>query len=353
MRVTLFIAIFCSVLVVSAQAQTAQKGVSVIAHESERRVDVFVDGQLFTSYIWPETMKKPVLYPLRTAQGVIVTRGYPLEPRAGERVDHPHHAGLWFNYGDVNEVDFWNNSVALSPDEQRKMGTIVHRRIIKAESGKKQGILVVAMDWVMPDGRAVLSEETKFVFYGGADNYRAIDRITLLRAGDGLVRFKDNKEGLIGMRVARWLEHPADKPETFTDANGKPTAVAKLDNTGTTGQYRTSEGKEGNDAWGTRAKWAMLSGRTAVGQGSDVVTLAILDHPNNPGYPTYWHARGYGLFGANPLGQKIFSNGREELNFTLQPHESVTFRYRVLILSGATTPAQIDEQAKRFVAEVK
>ena len=33
--------------------------------------------------------------------------------------------------------------------------------------------------------------------------------------------------------------------------------------------------------------------------GDDPVTLAMLDHPKNVGFPTYWHARGYGLFAAN------------------------------------------------------
>ena len=78
-----------------------------------QRVDVLVDGELFTSYVYSDTLpvlKKPVLYPLRTASGATVTRGYPLDARPGERVDHPHHIGLWFNYGDVEGLDFWNNS---------------------------------------------------------------------------------------------------------------------------------------------------------------------------------------------------------------------------------------------------
>ena len=33
------------------------------------------------------------------------------------------------------------------------------------------------------------------------------------------------------------------------------------------------------------------------------MTIAIFDHPGNVNYPTYWHARGYGLFAANPLGR--------------------------------------------------
>ena len=35
--------------------------------------------------------------------------------------------------------------------------------------------------------------------------------------------------------------------------------------------------------------------------------------PEEPGHPTHWHARGYGLFAANPLGAKVFSEGKEQL----------------------------------------
>ena len=88
-------------------------GVEVKVNEAAKRVDVTIDGKPFTSYIWPSTLKKPVLYPLRTAKGTLVTRGFPLDPRQGERVDHPHHVGMWLNHGDVNGLDFWNNSDAI------------------------------------------------------------------------------------------------------------------------------------------------------------------------------------------------------------------------------------------------
>jgi len=327
--------------------QPKARGVSIVTNETARRVDVFVDGRLFTAYIWPETQKKPVLYPLNAADGTPVTRGFPLEPRSGERVDHPHHAGLWFNYGDVNGVDFWNNSDALTPEAQSKMGTIVHRRIVSSKDGKDSGELVVEMDWMMPNGKAILRETTKFVFHA-SPHTRAVDRITTLTALAERVVFHDNKEGVIGMRVRRELEQPSKEPLVFTDASGKATTVAKLDNTGVSGEYLSSEGLKGDAVWGTRGRWARLKG--AVGQ--NAVTLAILDHPKNPGYPTYWHARGYGLFAANPLGQEVFSNGKEKMNFALAPGQSVTFRYRLLILSQSATSAQIDEQQRRFANEV-
>ena len=328
--------------------QAQERGVRVVKNEAMRRVDVLVDGRAFTSYVWPESLTKPVLYPLRTAQGTIVTRGFPLEPRAGERVDHPHHAGLWFNYGDVNGVDFWNNSTALSAEERRKMGTIVQRRIARTQDGKDRGELEVETDWIMPDGQPIVRETMTFIFRA-APNLRAVDRITTLTALDQRVVFHDNKEGVIGMRVRRELEQPSNEPVVFTDASGRPTTVKVLDNTGVSGLYRSSEGKTGDAVWGTRGRWAMLSGKVE----QQDVTLAILDHPKNTGAPTYWHARGYGLFAANPLGQEVFSNGKEKLNFTLEPKQSVTFRYRVLIVSGPATPEQIEAHYARFVSEVK
>jgi Family of unknown function (DUF6807) len=324
------------------------RGVQVVKNETARRVDIFVDGQPFTSYIWPVSLKTPVLYPLRTVHGTVVTRGFPLDPRPGERVDHPHHVGFWLNYGNVNGVDFWNSSTALPPDQQAKMGSIAQRRITRATSGKERGELEVEMQWIMPDGQPILRETTRFVFHGGP-NMRAIDRITTLTALDKRVLFADDKEGMLGLRVRRELEQPSNEPLVFTDASGRATDVKVMDNTGVSGMYRSSEGKMGEAVWGTRGRWTMLTGK--VGQES--VTLAILDQPKNIGFPTYWHARGYGLFAANPLGQEVFSNGKEKLNFTLEPKQSVTFSYRLLILSGSVLPDQVEKEYSRFVKEVK
>jgi len=315
----------------------------VIPREAERRVDVSVDGKPFTAYIYPTSLKKPTLYPLRTAAGTVVTRGYPLEPRAGERVDHPHHAGLWFNYGNVNGIDFWNNSTAIKAEDAPKMGTILHRAVRKVASGRGEGTLEVTTEWVDYQNKPLLREDVRFVFRA-SDGLRSIDRITTLTALGEPVTFRDDKEGLIGIRVARALEHPATAPEKLTDANGRRTTVAVLHNAGVTGRYLSSEGKEGDAVWGTRGRWTRLSG---VVEG-EPVTIVMLDHPKNPGFPTYWHARGYGLFAANPLGQKIFSNGKEEMNFRLAPGQSTTFRHQVLILSGTATPDQIERYYDGF-----
>ena len=325
----------------------AAPGVQVIANEAQRRVDITIDGQPFTSYLWPTTLKKPVLYPLITDEGITVTRGYPLEPRPNERVDHPHHAGLWFNYGNVNGFDFWNNSDAIKPEDRAKMGTILQSKIVSTKSGRDRGELVVESVWVTGAGQQLLDQTTRYIFLR-RKNARVIDQVITLKALDRAV-FNDDKEGVLGMRVAHWLESPDEKGGVFLDANGRPTKVDSTDTSGATGVYLTSEGVKGGAVWSTRGKWCALTGHT----GDHTVTVAILDHPKNPGYPTYWHARGYGLFAANPLGRSIFDPKQPAFNFTMEKDQAVTFRYRVILLSGEAAPEKWNREAELFAAEYR
>ncbi|MBC8151350.1 MAG: PmoA family protein [Bacteroidetes bacterium] len=333
-----------------AFAQTAATNgkarIQLVHNESLKRVDVSVDGKPFTAYIYPgpAELKKPVLYPIRTAGGNFITRGWPMDPRPGERIDHPHHVGLWFNYGDVNGHDFWNNSTNVGKEHKGPFGTIVHTGVAAMKNGNDQAELTVTADWLDKDNKPMLRETTTFVF-SGKSSERSIDRTTTLTALGQPVVFKDNKEGMIAIRLARSLEHPSNKPEVFTDASGVATKVPALDNTGVTGRYLSSEGVEGDAVWGTQAKWMNLTGTV----NGEAVTVTLFDHPKNVGYPTYWHARGYGLYAANPLAPSVMSGGKAAaLNYTLPAGQAVTFRYRVAITSGAVSASQTAQQAQQF-----
>ena len=322
---------------------TMKTEIKVVSSEDDKKVDILIGDELFTSYIYPDDLEKPVLYPIVAAGDLKVTRGFPRDPRPGERVDHPHHVGYWFNYGDVNGLDFWNNSYNIPAEKKEKYGSIVHTEVKKTVSGEV-GELEVAMDWLKPDGTKLLQEDTKFTF-SASGNKRIIDRVTTLTATEEEVLFKDNKEGVLGIRMTRALELPSDKPEIFTDASGIASEVPVLNNESVTGDYLNSEGITGNDAWGKRAVWCKLHGE----MDGNPVAVVIIDHPQNPGYPTHWHSRGYGLFAANPLGQKVFSEGELELNLKLQPGESATFRYRVIVHSKSELSAdELDQEAAEF-----
>ena len=330
---------------VTRPAQKPVQGVTITDKPAERRVDVAIDGAPFTAYVYPATLKKPVLYPIRSAAGLLVTRGFPLNPRPGERTDHPHQVGHWFNYGDVNGYDFWGHSDATPKENLPKMGTIVHTAVVRAEGGKDHGELTVRGDWNIPDGSTLMHEETRFVFAGAAGR-RTIDRVTSWTATDKPVTFKDTKEGAFGIRVARSLEHPSNETATFVGMGGEKDTVPRMDNTGVTGQYIGSDGKTGESVWGTRGPWMGLTG---VIDGKRV-TLAIIDHPSNHGYPGYWHARGYGLFALNPFGRQGYDPKQPPAVFTLQPGQSMTFRHRILVVDGTLTREQLQQEQADFAA---
>ncbi|MGB7395236.1 MAG: PmoA family protein [Pricia sp.] len=324
-------------------AQSEKPEIQVKENKAEKKVDVLVGGELFTSYIYPDNIKKPVLWPVMSPDGHVLTRSYPMVNKAGDRTDHPHHVGVWLNYGDVNGLDFWNNSEAIPPKDKDGYGTIYHQSIENTKSGKGEASLTTTAVWKSPEDKTLLKEKTEFDFIA-MDEIRIIDRTTTLTAAIDEVKFTDNKEGMFAIRVARELELPSDEPTELMDSRGNVTKVEKMDNTDVKGDYRSSEGIEGGEVWGTRAEWMKLSSEIE----GEVVSLVIIDNPTNPGYPTYWHARGYGLFAANTLGQKVFSEGKEEMNFSLKKGESVTFRYRLVVAGENLTDERINELAEGY-----
>lgn len=267
--------------------------------QKENQVDVLIHDQPFTSLLYPDSLEKPVLFPVFAPDQQLVTRGFPLAPRAGDPTDHPHHIGIWLNFENLNQLDFWNNSYAIPAKDKAHYGRIVTRQV-KLGKGGKRGVLVYQADWVAPSGERIVTEKTELIF-SGDNRMRRIDRITKLTAAQDAF-FKDAKDGLLGFRVDKELQLP-------------------------TADYLNSEGLRGDSVWSKRARWCRLSAR----MGKDTVAIVILDHPENIGYPSYWHARGYGLFAVNPLGAAIFSQEKDRRDLHLKKGESVRFHYTILI----------------------
>jgi len=348
---SIFIVLMTTVFPLSIVAQSTKqvkkgKGLNIvfINKEADKQIDVMIDGKLFTSYRWPDNVCKPVLYPVLTSSGTEITRGFPIKPRPGERADHPHQIGMWLTYGNVNGNDFWGNGSQGLGTKNANGGVIKHLKVDKISGGTGEGVLVASESWVDNSGKELLKEHTEYHFIAEGST-RIIDRITTLTADDKDVSMPDTKEGMFGIRFARQLELQSDEELILTDAQGNPTTVKALSNEGITGNYRSSEGTTGQDVWGTRARWMDLYGNI----GDERISLVVCDHPKNQSYPTYWHARGYGLFAANPLGAKDFTQGKEELNFSIPAGKSTTFRYRVIVNSGShLTDAEINSYADDF-----
>ncbi len=325
--------------VVSAQTDNQIK---ILKEVGKNKIDVSIGSKPFTSFLYPDTLEKPVLYPVFTVEGTDVTRGFPLNPKPGDATDHPHHIGIWFNYENVNGLDFWNNSYAISKEKKSQYGWVKTDKILSIKSGIK-GVLAYHANWIIQQN-SILLEETTTLEFSEVGYKRLIDRTTVLKANTE-VTFADAKDGLYGLRPAHELQMPTKEDQKFTDDKGNVTVVKGGTDQVANGNYITSEGKTGNDAWGTRGNWCKVYGK----MGNDSVSVVMIDHPENPNYPTFWHARGYGLFAANPLGEKIFTNGKSAKNLKLKKGETATFRYRIVVDEGKN--AISSEQIKKLAAD--
>ena len=292
------------------------------------RVTVTVEGEEFTTYRFTGH-DKPILYPLRAPGGVPLTRSWPIEKGvAGEPEDHPHHESLWFTHGSVNGHDFWApRAHGAGPDGP--IPHVEHVSIDRCESGET-AILETTSRWVDPDGNPVLTEHRTMIF-SADETARSIEVTLELVADSGPVTFGDTKEGSFALRV-----RPALQPK---DSNGSQGASGRLIN---------SEGLVDGAAWGKRARWVDYSG-TVDGK---AYGIAMLDHPANLRHPTWWHAREYGLSGANPFGIHDFSGEPEGAgNHTIPTGETLVLRYLVVVHEGDAGAAGIDRRWKRWTEE--
>jgi hypothetical protein len=319
-------------LLLLAPALFAGEPVELKQHGNQ--VDVLVGGRPFTTYYFDSKVPKPFMHPLRSAEGIVVTRGFPMRKDIpGESKDHPHHRALYYAHGDINGVDFWGEAEfaekapvqaggkTYRASEQLPNGRTLLTKLEEVKSGADAGSLRARFNLVGPDGK-VMGEETQAYTFSGDASTRTIDCEFTTHALKTPLKMGDTKEGTFAIRVVKALEEPA---------------VKMLNSEGAVGE---------KNIWGKRAKWVDYSG-TVEGK---KLGIAIFDNPSNPKHPTYWHARGYGLFAVNPFGEHDFYNDKKrDGSMTIQPGGSLTFRYRVIIHDGDAGEAKVAEAYERYV----
>jgi hypothetical protein len=310
--------------------------------KQEDRVHVVIGGRHFTSYVYGSELPKPMMVPLRSPSGIVVSRRYPLVKMEGGSQDHPHHVGVFFAVDRVNGTNFWNN---VTPPPQIK-----HIKILDMSGGIGKGRLSTVAHWIDNSGSVSLQEERSMIFSADVNkNEYAIDFRIDLTAQDTKVVFDDIEEGMFAIRVTDCLR------ERDLEAMPKPGQPLPEESIAGTGRYFSSNGDEtAKNIWGKRARWVALQG---VKQ-AKVVGVAILNHPESINYPTYWHVRSYGLFSANPLGQGDFQRQSKykknpvlPLRLTLKQDETAHFRFLLIVYEGMRTHEQMETRFKEFVKQ--
>jgi hypothetical protein len=138
--------------------------------------------------------------------------------------------------------------------------------------------------------------------------------------------FGDTKEGSFALRVAGTMDVDAKKG----------------------GRILNSRGHENETAWGRSAEWVDYHG-VVEGQPAGIV---IFDMPDSFRHPTRWHVRTYGLFGANPFGEKEFEvNDSQQGEAKVAKGDKLRLHYRVLFYAGQRSPEELSAIYKEYAAK--
>jgi hypothetical protein len=285
---------------------------------SATTVKVLVGDKPFCEYL-VHNGHQPVIWPIIGPAGKAMTRQYPLgEALEGEPEDHPHHRSLWFNHGVVNGRDFWLEPSARGPDNQIK-----HREFVELSTGDGVGKIVTRNDWTSDDQK--VCEDVRTILFGDDVHGRWIDFAVEVTASEGDLTFGDTKEGAFGMRVAGSMGVDENKG----------------------GKIRNSRGQDDAVAWGQSAEWVDYSGPVDGQPGG----IAIFDMPDSFRHPTRWHVRTYGLFAANPFGQRDFPpDDHEQGETTVKKGDKLRLHYRVLVYDGTKSERELAEIYKGYTS---
>ncbi|HKB89738.1 MAG TPA: PmoA family protein [Opitutaceae bacterium] len=294
------------------------------------RVRVEVDGKLFTEYVFAGA-HRPYLYPIVMPDGTSLTRDFPMKETPGEDHDHPWHRSLWFAHSSVNGVDFWNEGNGDAGKSPVDKGSIVHDALTETKSGDV-GVIQARNRWVAPDGKLICTDD-RTIRIRGTKELRMIDyEVTLHALPDKPLLIGDNKDGTMAIRLAQWMTMPHKYQK---------------ENLPGSGHIGTSTGARDADAWGKRADWCDY---TAPREGK-TYGIAIFDNPQNLRHPTWWMARDYGLFGANPFGQHDYENLKDQPHkgdYTVPAGGSLTLRYRFVFHTGDDKAAHLGDLYRAY-----
>ena len=305
----------------TAVASAADPTVTLEKHGSE--VEIKIGGRPFTTYHFDKSQAKPYFFPVLAEDGTSIVR--PLansteekeakKPKS-ERVDHPHHKGIWFAIDEVNGNRFW-----------AEKATIQNVSVELIDSGKNPAKLRAVNHWLGKDGKPVLIETTEVTIHGN----RLMEFDFRLTAGEQKVTFDDTKEGLFGIRVADTI---CEKPKQ------------KIVDRRAGGHIVNAEGKKGMaEAWGLESKWVDYFGPV----NDKTYGVTVFDNPHNFRRSRH-HVRDYGLYSVSPFGQSAYTNNKLPPDpFILESGKTARLRYGLFVHNGDQEQGKVAEAYQHYL----
>jgi len=267
------------------------------------KINITIDNQYFTSYIFSADEKYPFFYPLNgPASGGSVT-----SMRNGE---YPHHSSMFFGCDMVNGGNYWQEGL--------ERGRIIS---VNAEIVKQGGDTAIITDeciWSRPGALSPVKDVRKIIITSPSPTIRQIDFEIQMEMLTDVTILKTN-HSLFSVRIAADL----------SVING--------------GTLINAEGIQGEkDTFGKSSSWIDFYGK----RGKTTEGLAIIQHPDNPWYPSPWFTRDYGFMSPTPMYWP--ENGKDTF---LKKGTVLTLRYRVLVHSGDHSQAKIAEASEKYGSE--
>jgi hypothetical protein len=274
----------------------------VTAEKTGDRIEIRVDGSLFTSYILSEHEKYPFFFPVNGPSGASVT--------SMRNANYPHHSSLFFGCDRVNGGNYWQEGL--------EQGQIVPLKAEIAESGGARAVIENDNIWRRPGAGAPIRDKRVIAVSAPEKGLFQIDfDIVLEMLMD--VRIEKSNHSLFSVRM------DAD----LAVVNG--------------GIMVNAEGAEGETAtFGVPSAWMDCHG-ARMGK---VEGLAILQHPGNAWFPAPWFTRDYGFFSPTPM---YWPENGEYID--LRKGEKIRLRYRVLVHAGDHLEAGIADRYEAYSRE--
>lgn len=316
-------------LVLVIGVQSANCGKPTVSVDNDGRVSFSLDGRELTTYDTRDKWAKPFFWPLRTPNGVGVTRDWPIERANSITRDHIHQKSAWLTYGEVTSTDDLTGKKSRSIDfwaEAPGHGVIaVTQRQLPSQGEPLQ----TTNEWRSTSGKPVLLEKRSIRVVPASAGYLIVIDSDFV-AQFGPVEFSDTKEGALGVRVHDQL---------CVGEKGWFNPHSRITN---------ADGKKGEKAcWGHPSDWCDYSGKV----NGKPVGIAILDDRSNK-YRSCWHVRDYGLMAANPFGRDRSGfpamRGRADL-VRLAKGEHLKLRYAFYVHDGDVESGKVAEAFEQFL----
>jgi len=270
------------------------------ASKAGSRINITIDGKFFTSYIFSEDEKYPFFYPVNgPVSGGSVT--------SMRNAVYPHHSSLFFGCDRVNGGNYWQEGL--------EKGRIVS---VNARIEKQGGDTAVITDeciWSRPGALSPIKDTRIFIITAPSENMIHID-------------VEINMEMLMDVHILK---------TNHSLFSARMAADLAVNNGGTMINAEGAKGEE--ETFGVKSPWIDYYGK----RGDAIEGLAILQHPENPWYPSPWFTRDYGFISPTPM---YWPENDEEI--FLKKREKLTLRYRVVIHSGTHSDADIAGEFEKY-----